>query len=94
MPTIAEVLRDRISLDVECVDRVLLNGYVKHLQMPGGVVNFIREQKSWPIPPPAMLGKMSEGFRAAVEQFAAAHGLEIGDFAKGVSNRTYAVALR
>ncbi len=83
MPTVAEVLRDRIGLDIACVDRVLLNGYVKHLQMPGGVVNFIREQRGWPIPSPVMLGKLTTAFRGAVEQFAAAQGLTIVDFAKG-----------
>ncbi len=83
MPTVAEVLEDRIGLDVACVDRVLLNGYVKHLQMPGGVVNFIRDQKKWPIPSPVMLGKLTIAFRAAVEQFAAAQGLPIVEFAKG-----------
>jgi|GEM_PF-4241003 len=28
MPTVVEVLRDRIGLDIACVDRVLLNGYL------------------------------------------------------------------
>jgi hypothetical protein len=83
MPTVAEVLRDKIGLDVACVDRVSLNGYVKHLQMPGGVVNFIRDQRGWPIPSPVMLGKLTTAFRAAVEQFTAAQGLTIVDFAKG-----------
>jgi hypothetical protein len=31
MLTVKEILRDRLSLDIECVDRVYLNGYVKHL---------------------------------------------------------------
>ena len=44
MPTVQEILPNKISLDIECVDRVYLNGYVKNLQMPGGLVNFIREQ--------------------------------------------------
>lgn len=83
MPTVTEVLEDKIGLDIACVDRVLLNGYVKHLQLPGGVVNFIRTQRGWPIPSPVMLGTMTTTFRAAVEQFAAAQGLAIVDFAKG-----------
>lgn len=83
MPTVAEVLQDKIGLDVACVDRVLLNGYVKHLQMGGGVVNFIRTQRGWPIPSPVMLGKLTTAFRDAVEQFAAAQGLTIVDFVKG-----------
>jgi hypothetical protein len=92
MPTVAEVLRDRVSLDIACVDRVLLNGYVKDLQLPGGVIRFIREQKGWPIPSPAMLGTVSDGYRAAVERFAAAQGLEIVTFAKGESKEAIAQA--
>ena len=38
MLTVKEVLQDKVDLDVECVDRVYLNGYVKYLQMPGGVM--------------------------------------------------------
>jgi hypothetical protein len=31
MPTIKEILTNKVVLDIECVDRVYLNGYVKHL---------------------------------------------------------------
>ena len=41
MPTVKEILHDKVTLDIRSVDRVLLNGWVKNLQMPGGVVNFI-----------------------------------------------------
>ncbi len=50
MPTIAEVLRDKVALDIESVDRVYLNGYIKDLQVPGSVVLFMRNQKDWPLP--------------------------------------------
>ena len=42
MLTIKDVLVDKVTLDIECVDRVYLNGYVKSLQMPGGLITFIR----------------------------------------------------
>lgn len=92
MLTVEEVLRDKVGLDLSCVDRVYLNGYVKDLQLPGGVVTFIRHQRGWAIPSPAMLGKLSEGFRTAVEQFAAAQGLEIVTFDKGASKEAIAHA--
>ena len=92
MLTVAEVLRDKVALDIECVDRVLLNGYVKYLQLPGGVVTFIREQRAWPIPSPAMLGSLSDAFHTAVERFAAREGLPIIDFAKGASKEELAQA--
>ena len=83
MLTVKEVLQDKVALDIECVDRVYLNGYVKYLQMPGGVLNFIREQKDWPIPSPQMMKKMSEAFCQGMEQFAAAQGIPIVTFKKG-----------
>jgi len=83
MLTIEEILSGKITLDIECVDRVYLNGYVKYLQMPGGVVNFIREQVGWPIPSPKVLYEMTTQFRAAVERFASEHHLEIVTFEKG-----------
>src|SRR5262249_33755313 len=92
MPTIKEVLRDKVSLDIRSVDRVLLNGWVKNLQRPGGGVTFIREQRGWPLPSPVMLNNLTVAFRTAVEQFAAAQGLEIVDFAKGESKEERAQA--
>jgi hypothetical protein len=82
MLTIKDVLTDRITLDIECVDRVYLNGYVKHLQLPGGLITFIREQLGFPIPSPLALSPVTEAFRTAVEQFAKAHDLTIVNFAR------------
>ncbi len=82
MITVKEVLTDKVTLDVECVDRVYLNGYVKYLQLPGGLITFIREQMGYPIPSPMLLPKVTEAFRKAVERFAAEQSLEIVDFAK------------
>ena len=67
MLTLKDVLTDKVDLDIECVDRVYLNGYVKNLQMPGGLINFIREQMGFPIPSPILLAPVSEAFRASVE---------------------------
>jgi len=83
MLTVKEVLQGKVDLDIECVDRVYLNGYVKYLQMPGGVINFIREQKGWPIPSPKMMKKMSQAFRRDVKQFAADRDIPLITFKKG-----------
>lgn len=83
MLKLGEVLREKTTLEIECVDRVYLNGYVKDLQMPGGLVNFIRTQLNWPIPSPQALGHMTEDFRKRVEQYAAQAGLKIIEFEKG-----------
>jgi hypothetical protein len=83
MLTIKDVLTNKVTLDIECVDRVYLNGYVKNLQMPGGLINFIREQMGFPIPSPMLLAPVSEAFRTAVEKFAKEQGLTIVNFAHG-----------
>src|SRR5512138_1841323 len=82
MLTVKEVLRDKIRLDNGCIDRVYLNGYVKHLQMAGGLITFIREQMGFPIPSPMVLPPVTKAFREAVEQFATEQGLTIVDFAR------------
>jgi len=83
MLTIKDILTNKIALDIECVDRVYLNGYVKHLQMPGGLITFIREQMGFPIPSPMVLPPFSKAFRTRVEEYAREQGIQIVDFAKG-----------
>ena len=83
MLTVKDVLTDKVDLDIECVDRVYLNGYVKNLQMPGGLINFIREQLGFPIPSPMLLAPVSDAYRTAVEKFADEQGLTIVNFAPG-----------
>lgn len=83
MLTIKDVLTNKVTLNIECVDRVYLNGYVKNLQMPGGLINFIREQMGFPIPSPMLLAPVSEAFRTRVEKFAEEQSLTIVNFARG-----------
>ena len=83
MQTLKDVLTGKVILDIECVDRVYLNGYVKYLQLPGGLITFIREQLGFPIPSPIVLPPVTDAFRKAVEAFAKARGLTIVDFARG-----------
>jgi hypothetical protein len=83
MLTVKEILTNKIALDIECIDRVYLNGYVKYLQLPGGLITFIREQMGFPIPSPIVLPPFTQAFRKAVEKYAKEQGLRIVDFAKG-----------
>lgn len=83
MLSVKEVLSGKVVLDIECVDRVYLNAYVKYLQMPGGVVDFIRQQRGFPIPSPLMLARITTAFHKAVDRFAANQGLEIVTFERG-----------
>src|SRR3989304_2707789 len=70
MLTVKDILTGKITLDSECIDRVYLNGYVPHLQMPGGLIRFIREQMGYPIPSPMLLPPVTQAFRKAGGQHA------------------------
>lgn len=37
----AEILEGHVSLGIECLDRIYLNGYVPNLQVSGQVVGFL-----------------------------------------------------
>ena len=54
MKTIAELLREHVSLDLECVDRVYRNGYIPALQSSGGLVYFLEHHRAQVIASPAV----------------------------------------
>lgn len=58
------------QLDIECLDRINLNGYVPTLQLGGQVVNFMRKHLDKSIPSPAILEKIGTRFRGGVTAFA------------------------
>src|SRR5205807_3068874 len=67
MASIPELLSEHVTLEVECLDRLYLNGYIGPLATSGGLVTFMREQLHKPIPSPVVLGQVTEKFREAVK---------------------------
>jgi hypothetical protein len=67
MASIPELLNGHVTLEVECLDRLYLNGYIGKLATSGGLVTFMREQLGKPIPSPVVLGQVTEKFREAVK---------------------------
>jgi len=70
MASIPELLKGHVTLEVECLDRLYLNGYIGPLATPGGLVTFMEEQLGKPIASPVVLGQISEKFRGAVKELA------------------------
>lgn len=68
---INEVLDGHVSLQVDCVDRLLLNAYCPILQVGGQVVRFLTGHLGNPVPSPALFEKIGNRFRREVDQFAA-----------------------
>src|SRR5918999_238627 len=80
--TVNQVLDGHVVLDLECLDRIYLNGYVPNLQVSGQVVVFLTQHLGHPIPSPALLAPIGERFRQAVRRFAAEHQIPVVRFAK------------
>jgi hypothetical protein len=67
MTNVNEILRDHITLTVECLNRIYLNGYIPNLQVAGQLVNFLTKHRGHPIPSPALLGQIGQQFHQAVK---------------------------
>jgi hypothetical protein len=78
-----DLLAEHVQLDVECLDRLYLNGYVPNLQVGGQVVRFLCEHLGNPIPSGAILERIGERFRADVQRFAARRRIPLIRFGKG-----------
>jgi hypothetical protein len=78
----ADILDGHVSLDIECLDRIYLNGYVPNLQVGGQVVQFLAT-RGFPIPSPVVVGRIGDSFRRAVRSFADANQVPVIKFGKG-----------
>jgi hypothetical protein len=83
MPTVEEIIKEQVSLEISCVDRVYLNGYIPCLMQPGQVVNFLRKHLGFQIPSPAVLQRIHDDFVKRVEAFAKAEDIPVVQFEKG-----------
>jgi hypothetical protein len=66
---INDVIEGHVALEVECVDRLLLNAYVPNLQVGGQVGRFITGHLGKPIASAAVLGAMGNRFRREVRRY-------------------------
>jgi hypothetical protein len=89
MATVASLLRERVSLQVNSVDRIFLAGYIPKLQSEGMVVRFLLD-RGFPIPSPAALGKIGSAYVRAIERFASKHRIPVVHFKKGESKELVA----
>jgi hypothetical protein len=81
--TVNDLLDGHAVLDVECLDRIYLNGYVPNLQVGGQVVMFMTRHLGYPIPSPAIFAKLGKSYRSAVATFAETNDIPVVRFGKG-----------
>ena len=78
-----DLLDGHVGLEVECLDRLYLNGYVPKLQVRRSGRAFLKEHLGMPIPSPAMFNKIGTAFRRAVSEFAETNDIPLMRFKKG-----------
>src|SRR5215510_12168859 len=84
-PNIHAIIRHHVSLEVRCIDRVYVQGYMPKLQTSGGLCYFLHDYLGYPVPSPALLKPRHDRFIAAVQQFADRHGIPVLAFEPGES---------
>lgn len=72
-----------VTLELECIDRMYLNGYIPTLQSEAGVVGYFRTYRGEPFASSALMDPMSRAFVRAIERFAEAEEVPLLTFAKG-----------
>jgi hypothetical protein len=80
--TISSLLAEHVTLQVRSVDRLFFQAYVPRLQTQFQVIRFLLD-RGFPIPSPAVLGRIGREYVAAVENFIVAHEIPVVRFQKG-----------
>ena len=81
--SVADVLAEHVTFEVECIDRMYCNVYVPRLQYAAGLVGYVHHRMGLPIASTAPLGQITDRFVKQVHAFAKANTVPWVDFVKG-----------
>lgn len=81
--SVAEVLTDRVSLEIESIDRMYLNVYVPQLQHAGGVASFFQAHRGHRFASSTLMDPISKEFIAGFHRMCRDLNVPMIDFAKG-----------
>ena len=81
--SVAEVLAEHVTLEVEGIDRMYLNVYVPQLQREVGVASFFRYHRGFQFVSSALMDPVSKAFIASMEAFAKQERIPVVHFRKG-----------
>ena len=78
--SVAEVLDEHVTLELECIDRMYLNLYVPMLQTEQGVAWFFRHHRGHDFASSALMAPMTRRFVESIENFAQREAIELITF--------------
>ncbi len=94
MPNINDVLRDHVTLELECLDRIYLNGYIPHLQLPSQLITFLVHHRKQKIPSPALLNQMTQNFVKDGTRYVGDNDIPLVHFERGERKDDVAATIR
>ena len=81
--SVAEVLNEHVTLEVEGIDRMYLNVYVPQLQREQGVATFFRSHLGHRFASSVLMDPISKRFAGDLESFARQEQIPVIQFRKG-----------
>lgn len=78
-----ELLEEKVTLDIEGIDRLYLNAYQPMLQTGGGVSHFFRNHRGAVVASTTLMAPMSKEFVASIHRFIKKNALDKVRFYKG-----------
>ena len=78
--SVVDVLRDHVTLEVECIDRMYLNVYQPKLQSPKQAASFFRFHRGQPVASSSLMGVMTNAFLRQVDAFVQEHDIPVVPF--------------
>jgi len=81
--SVADILDNHVTFELECIDRMYLNVYVPMLQSEGGVARFFRGHRGHKFASSALMDPMTQNFVASMERFAKQEQIGVVQFQKG-----------
>ena len=81
--SVAEILSEHVTLELEGIDRMYLNVFVPRLQREAGVAAFFRFHRGHRFASSVLMDPISQAFVDAMGRFAEAYELDVVSFRKG-----------
>jgi hypothetical protein len=81
--SVAELQREHVVLELECIDRMYLNAYVPQLTSEAGVAGFVRGHLGYRFASTKQVAEMTQAFVESIMQFGLDHQIDLVRFKKG-----------
>src|ERR1700761_4778505 len=81
--SVAELQREHVVVELECIDRMYLNAYVPQLTSEAGVAGFVRGHLGYRFASTKQVAEMTEAFVESIMQFGLDHKIDLIRFKKG-----------